>query len=565
MKTNHYPKFTVKLLSAAILPCSSINSTQAGSYSYATHLLILDRVKVDIPAGFPFPDAVHNLAQLSLQQSNAANGGPFTLLSNGYTPLTDNFPLADATLSFDASSQIFTLTVLNASGYYGVLTSNSFAGPYNVNAVISVQSANTAGIGATGATGAAGPKGDTGATGPMSPQGPAGAEGPMGIQGLPGVAGPQGLAGAQGVAGPQGITGLQGVAGPTGATGATGAAGSAVLNGPTGPTASDGNLGDLWLDTSSKILYGPKGASGWTSPGVLRVGATGATGAKGETGEQGSPGAPGSQGSAGQQGPQGQAGANGLTTSVNGVTQVNGAISLTKTNFSDLNNLDNTSDLSKPLSTATQNALALKAPLASPTFTGTPAAPTPAASDNSTTVATTAFVKSVMPANGTTAGDMLYWDSTNLKWEKVPAYGGSNTNPSLYFCNHIPQWAPCTTYTIGSTGPSGGSTKVFYVDNSGLHGLEAWGADDSEGSWSIAFQEADAHRVDWRLPSKLELNLMYQNIGQGAANVGSFSNKVYWSSTPDNDDFVMIQDFATGAQGHVFKESLTSVRAVRAF
>lgn len=40
-----------------------------------------------------------------------------------------------------------------------------------------------------------------------------------------------------------------------------------------------------------------------------------------------------------------------------------------------------------------QNALNLKAPLASPTFTGTPAAPTPATADNSTKLATTAYVK----------------------------------------------------------------------------------------------------------------------------------------------------------------------------
>ena len=36
-----------------------------------------------------------------------------------------------------------------------------------------------------------------------------------------------------------------------------------------------------------------------------------------------------------------------------------------------LSNVDNTSDLNKPISTATQTALNLKAPLASPTFTGT--------------------------------------------------------------------------------------------------------------------------------------------------------------------------------------------------
>ena len=43
---------------------------------------------------------------------------------------------------------------------------------------------------------------------------------------------------------------------------------------------------------------------------------------------------------------------------------------------------------------AANDAIAQKAPLASPAFTGTPTAPTPAASDDSTAIATTAFVHS---------------------------------------------------------------------------------------------------------------------------------------------------------------------------
>lgn len=65
-----------------------------------------------------------------------------------------------------------------------------------------------------------------------------------------------------------------------------------------------------------------------------------------------------------------------------------------------LGNVDNTSDVNKPVSTATTTALALKAPLASPALTGTPTAPTAAATDNSTQVATTAFVKSVQYFQG---------------------------------------------------------------------------------------------------------------------------------------------------------------------
>lgn len=62
-----------------------------------------------------------------------------------------------------------------------------------------------------------------------------------------------------------------------------------------------------------------------------------------------------------------------------------------------LENVDNTSDANKPVSTAQAAAIALKAPLASPTFTGAPTAPTPAALDNSTAIATTAFVNGFMP------------------------------------------------------------------------------------------------------------------------------------------------------------------------
>jgi hypothetical protein len=50
--------------------------------------------------------------------------------------------------------------------------------------------------------------------------------------------------------------------------------------------------------------------------------------------------------------------------------------------------------------TANTSDILLKAPLASPTFTGTPTAPTPATSDNSTKVATTEYVKnSIVAAN----------------------------------------------------------------------------------------------------------------------------------------------------------------------
>jgi hypothetical protein len=56
-----------------------------------------------------------------------------------------------------------------------------------------------------------------------------------------------------------------------------------------------------------------------------------------------------------------------------------------------LGNVDDTSDASKPVSTATQTALNLKANLDSPALTGTPTAPTAAAGTDTTQIATTAF------------------------------------------------------------------------------------------------------------------------------------------------------------------------------
>lgn len=62
-----------------------------------------------------------------------------------------------------------------------------------------------------------------------------------------------------------------------------------------------------------------------------------------------------------------------LNTPTDVVTSVNGQIGIVVLGKSDvgLANVDNTTDANKPISTATQNALNLKAPLASPTFTGT--------------------------------------------------------------------------------------------------------------------------------------------------------------------------------------------------
>jgi hypothetical protein len=82
----------------------------------------------------------------------------------------------------------------------------------------------------------------------------------------------------------------------------------------------------------------------------------------------------------------------------------------------------------------------LKAPLASPTFTGTVIAPTPTAGDNSTKVATTAFVTNAVALENELSemndvaitsvadADFLVYDSISTKWENQAISGAITIN-----------------------------------------------------------------------------------------------------------------------------------------
>lgn len=89
-----------------------------------------------------------------------------------------------------------------------------------------------------------------------------------------------------------------------------------------------------------------------------------------------------------------------------------------------LSNVDNTSDVNKPVSTATQTALNSKADLASPALTGNPTAPTPAPGDNDTSIATTAFVQAVAALLAPLASPALTGNPT----APTPAPGDNDTS-----------------------------------------------------------------------------------------------------------------------------------------
>jgi len=126
-----------------------------------------------------------------------------------------------------------------------------------------------------------------------------------------------------------------------------------------------------------------------------------------------------------------------------------------------LNNVDNTSDVNKPISIAQQSALDTKAPLESPTFTGTVSAPTVASSNNSTNVATTAYVKAVV-------GDLINSAPGTLDTLKEIADAlGNDPNLSGTLTTEIALKAPLESPTF--TGTVSGITKTMVglsnVDN----------------------------------------------------------------------------------------------------
>jgi hypothetical protein len=159
-------------------------------------------------------------------------------------------------------------------------------------------------------------------------------------------------------------------------------------------------------------------------------------------------------------------------------------------------------------------------------------------------------------------------------------------------------------YTIGERGPAGG--WIFYDKGSytddwryleaapgdvvdsvvgwGLYGKTVGATETAVGSGRrntqlimAALQQAGetgrAAQVsaafsaggftDWFLPSRDELNLIYQNLK--TKGLGNFGNLWYWSSSEGSSSVARVQHFSDGRQNPGYKFDTYSVRAVRAF
>lgn len=120
------------------------------------------------------------------------------------------------------------------------------------------------------------------------------------------------------------------------------------------------------------------------------------------------------------------------------------------------------------------------------------------------------------------------------------------------------------------TQPGIGAGKVNTDALVGAMGEEAYTHNGKEfiSKDIYAAKLSDVHMVgsynDWFLPSKDELNLMYQNLKKNS--LGDFADDAYWSSSEVNEDNAWLQFFNTGfQQGNFKKENTYKVRPIRAY
>ncbi len=186
-------------------------------------------------------------------------------------------------------------------------------------------------------------------------------------------------------------------------------------------------------------------------------------------------------------------------------------------------------------------------------------------------------------------------------------------------CETIPQGFDCERNVIAQIGDVMEGGYLFYVDETGKHGLVAAledlsdGATDSilhglsgyewgcsgvnvSGAYGIVIGTGYLNTIgivtnncqtflggmtaaqavlsytsngynDWFLPSKNELAEMYNTIGNGGVepNIGDFQSNLYWSSSEYGSNFSFSVVFGSGSGAYSSKGSICSVRAVRAF
>ena len=478
--------------------------------------------------------------QLTIQQGSIGGTAVYTETfvptSNAYGLVNIEIGSGNTTDDFStidwSAGPYFIETAIDATGgttYVVMGTSQLMSVPYALYA-------KTSGNGA-------GPQGPAGANGLDGADGIDGATGAPGTTGTNGIDGTDGATGSTGPTGPQGSTGLTGAQGPIGLTGATGAAGTAGTNGTNGTNGATG-------------AQGPAGNDGVGIAQTLSVSATGDTLYL----------------------------QNGGFVIIPGISAANAPVQLATLTTSAVSSLTNLSVTSGGNITDDGGANITTRGVCYSINTNPTTADNITNDGNGTgsftsnlsglTASTTYYVRAYATNSaGTAYGNELSF--TTLA--SAPLAIGDTYQGGIIFYLDGSGGGLIAAPTDQSAGASWGcyGTIITGADGTAI-GTGAQNTIDIEAGCTTPSTAADicsnlvlGGYTDWFLPSKDELNLMYQNIGQGNAlglgNVGGFAVSFYWSSTENGSYAAWRQSFGSGNQGSNSKNYDNDVRSVRAF
>ena len=115
---------------------------------------------------------------------------------------------------------------------------------------------------------------------------------------------------------------------------------------------------------------------------------------------------------------------------------------------------------------------------------------------------------------------------------------------------------------IAAVNESTVNVNVRELSTVKIGSLEVMTEDLGQMKWDKAIKARADLGEGWRLPTKDELNVLYENKDE----IGGFANSDYWSSTESGRAIAWIQNFEFGSKRKASKYfGYHSVRAVRAF
>ena len=120
---------------------------------------------------------------------------------------------------------------------------------------------------------------------------------------------------------------------------------------------------------------------------------------------------------------------------------------------------------------------------------------------------------------------------------------------------------PSANAPWGCTGTAIGGTEEGWGKGLSNTQLIVNGCADPTAAARICYDLAINGYDDWWLPSKAELNVIWQN----RVAIGSIADGWYFSSTESNAHYVWGQNFPSGEQKQLFKDNLPAIIAIRGF